>query len=224
MKTVQVTKQILILFFSVLIISCDSDTVVSEEENNPQNILEEERDVTIETLSNGEEKTWKIENAILTNESGSFDISENFNVIDDEFIFKANGSFIWRPGNDINSEGTTTEETLIDYYRSPVNSSYLFNEDSSIDLSTMDGRFLFTLKEDGTITGTLSLVGKIREGGELNLILNNKTSEDYPNIPESTLNFIEVFTFESNGIFNRAPGMIGSYSDNSLFIVTEKMA
>jgi len=222
MKTIQVTKQILILFFSVLIISCDSDdTVITVEDDDPQTILEEEREVSTEILSNGEEKTWKIESAILRNESGTIDISENFNVIDDEFIFKADGTFIWRPGNDINSEGESSQETLLDYYRSPVNSTYVYNEESSVELTAMDGSFSFKLEEDGTITGILSLTGRIQEGGELILNLNNKTPGDYPNVPESGLIFTELVTlnFENTFISSEASaGLIGSYSDNSMFI------
>lgn len=223
MKTIKQTTRFLFLLFSILIISCNSndDVIITEEGDDPQTILEEERDVTTEVLSNGETKTWKIENAILTNEFGSFDISENFNVIDDEFIFKADGTFIWRPGNDINSEGESAVETLLDYYRSPVNSTFIYNEDSSVDLTALDGNFSFKLEEDGMITGILSLEGRIQEGGELNLILNNKAPEDYPNVPNSGLDFTELVTlsFENTYISNEASsGLIGSYSDNSMFI------
>ncbi len=41
-------------------------------------------------------------------------------------------------------------------------------------------------------------------------------------MPNSGLNFTEAFTFESDGISGYAPGMIGSNSDNSLFIVTRE--
>ena len=220
MRTIQLAKPF--LFFSLLLFSCGSDDTEITVEEDPQTILEEEREITTETLSNGEEKTWKIENAILRNESGTIDISENFNVVDDEFIFKADGTFIWRPGNDINSEGETSQETLLDYYRSPIKSTYVYNEESSVELTAMDGSFSFKLEEDGTITGVLSLAGRIQEGGELILNLNNKAPGDYPNVPSSGLNFSEAFTFESDGISGFAPGMIGSNSDNSLFIVTRE--
>jgi len=155
MKTIQLTKQISLLLLFTFIISCGSDdTEVPAEGDDPQTVLEEERVLTTENLSNGEEKTWRIESAILRNESGTIDISGNFNVVDDEFIFKADGNFIWRPGNDINSEGTTSEETLNDYYRSPINSTYIYNEGSSSDLTTLGGSFTFTVEDDETIIGT----------------------------------------------------------------------
>ncbi|PHS60526.1 MAG: hypothetical protein COB12_13040 [Flavobacterium sp.] len=223
MKTILLAKQISLLLLFTFIISCGSDdTEITIEDDDPQTILEEEREVTTENLSNGTEKTWRIESAILRNESGTIDISGNFNVVDDEFIFKADGTFIWRPGNDIISEGTTSEETLNDYYRSPINSTYIYNEDSSVDLTALDGSFTFTVEDDETIIGILSLIGRSSDIGELELILNNKTQEDYPNVPNSGLNFTEAFTFESDGILNFAPGMIGSNADNSLFIVTRE--
>jgi len=227
MKTI---KQLLILLFTItLFISCgddDSGEVIIEPD--PAIILEEEREetthilITPESGNTGSKKTWKISEAILSNDFGTIDISDNFNVVDDEFIFTADGNLEWRIGNDINMEGKTSEETLLDYYRSPVNSDYDFDPDSSSDLTALGGEFSFTVLDDGTITGTLSFDGRIQGGGELTFILGEKGPEDFPPIPLNGLNFTEAFSFESDGIASFAPGMIGSFSDNSLFLVTRE--
>jgi len=217
-STRQLFLPLVVLF---LLIACNNDDS-PEVITDPQTILEEEREATTEILSNGEDKTWRITNAILTNDSGTFDITENFNVVDDEFIFKSNGILIWRPGNDINSDATTAQETLLDYYRSPIGTPFIYNEDSSTELTSIEGKFIFTVLDGETINGTLTLGVRSSAGGELSVTLNPKSPVDYPVVPLSGLTFTEAFTFESDGIFSMAPGIIGSYSDNSLFIVTRE--
>ncbi len=223
MKTKRLTNYILSsITISMLLFSCGSDDSVIIDEEDPQTILEEQQAVTTEELTDGNEKTWKINSGILRNEFGTFDISENFNVVDDEFIFKSDGTLIWRPGNDINLDGASVEETFIDFYRSPISSQFTYDENSSSNLSALNGSFSFTVEDDETITGILIFQGRSSSSSELNIILSNKAPEDYPQVPNSGLNFTEAFTFESDGISGYAPGMIGSNSDNSLFIVTRE--
>ena len=143
MKT-NVLKHFFFTVLTLFIISCDKDeTEVTENEQQEQEqieepeeevtdptvVLAEERETVINSLTNGNQQTWKITEAILTNNSGTFNISNNFNVIDDELIFinevfagsktDFNGTLEWRPGNFIETEATTIEETLVDYYESP---------------------------------------------------------------------------------------------------------
>ncbi len=209
MNTKSLFKQFLPLFSALLLIVACSD-----DDSAPQNTIEEDREETIVALTN----TWRISQATLNN--NTLDISQNFNVVDDEFIFKADGTLIWRPGNDINFEGTTNQETLLDYYRSPINSTFTFNENSSTKLTALSGSFVFEVIDSNTITGILSSTGN--NVGELNITLTNKEQSDYISAPANALNFTEVFTFQSNGIQGQAPGMICSYSDNSLFLVTRE--
>ena len=53
--------------------------------------------------------------------------------------------------------------------------------------------------------------------------MNEKTASDYLSPPTSGLNFEEAFVYESDCVYSCAPGMIGSYSDNSFFIVTREL-
>ncbi|NND63503.1 MAG: hypothetical protein HKN48_09955, partial [Flavobacteriaceae bacterium] len=88
MKFNLITKLFLPLsVFTFMVSSCGED----EEplHTDPEPTLEVQRQETTQSISNGDSKTWRISNAVLTNDSGTFDISENFNVKDDEFIFKA---------------------------------------------------------------------------------------------------------------------------------------
>lgn len=224
MKHLQLSKYLVLSLFSTFIfISCSSDDS-GDTNNDPQTVLEEKREETTQVLTNTSNKTWKISQAILTNDNATIDITSNFNVVDDEFIFKSDGNLEWRQGNDINIDGSTNQETLIDYYRSPISSTFSFMEESCSDLTAFEGRFSFTVTDDATINGTITYTGRSSGSGELELILEEKLPGDYPVPPTNGLNFIEAFTFQSEGIAGMAPGMIGSLSDNSMFLVTREDA
>jgi len=222
MKHLQLSKTFLMGFLtSLIILSCSSDDS-GNNNNDPQNILEEERVETTQILSNTSNKTWKISQAVLTNENATIDISSNFNIVDDEFVFNTEGNLEWRQGNDINIEGTSNQETLLDYYRSPISSTFSFNQDSSSNLTAFDGRFSFTVVDESTINGVITFPVRSNVGGQIEVVMTEKQPGDYATPVTSGLNFTEVFTFQSDGINGHAPGMIGSYSDNSLFLVTRE--
>ena len=104
MKT-KVLHLLALMTFTLFIIGCDNDetevieteqqeqereeTVEPEEETteDPSVILAQERQAVLSSLTNNDQKVWKISEAVLTNDSGTFDISNNFNVTDDELIF-----------------------------------------------------------------------------------------------------------------------------------------
>jgi len=217
-------KKLLLLGLASFVIfpACNNDdnTSTTDDDTTTLEALQLE---TTETLAGTTGKVWRISNAILTNTSGTIDISENFNVVDDEFIFTTStsstaGNLEWRPANDINIEGTTNQETLLDFYKPPSNFSFSFEEESSVNLTSIDGRFTFTLIDDNTITGTLTFEsGRTLTDETIELTLTPKTAEDY-RMPPPFLNFSEVFTFSSMRINGTSPGMVGSYSDNSFFI------
>ena len=85
MRTIEPLKIIVILLG---IISCNSDDDLTLEPDITT--LSELRDETTTILTNGNSKTWRISQAQLVNGSNTIDISDNFNVIDDEFIFSGN--------------------------------------------------------------------------------------------------------------------------------------
>ncbi|WP_431121821.1 hypothetical protein [Flagellimonas flava] len=208
--------------------SCSSDDPANTQ--NPEPTVSELQQETVDLLTDdGNSKVWRIVSAELTNGNEVLDITDNFNVADDEFIFSGgtDGSLVWRRGHDINRSASTIDETLLDFYRSPKPSSFSFVGESASDLASDD--FDIKVMEDGTVTATLSgsvtakSGAKVRKSSEgiLNFTLASKDVVDYK-APVEDLDFSEAFTFESAAINGRSPGMIGSYSDNSFFIVTKE--
>lgn len=230
----KVSFNFVFLLFAVLFIaSCkDDDTTTTnspDEEvitDEPIATLATEREESVANIltNDGVEKIWRFEQAALTNNSGTIDITSNFNVSDDEFVFSgnaSNGQLEWRRGNDINIEGNTNQETLLDNYLSPKGSSFSFAPDSSTELTALDGEMVFTLVDATTITGTLSFTnGRSLVGETIDFTLTTKQAEDYANTPETGLVFNEVATFMAYPQFGQQhnSALIGSYSDNSLFI------
>ncbi|NND62247.1 MAG: hypothetical protein HKN48_03530, partial [Flavobacteriaceae bacterium] len=189
---------------------------------DPEPTLEVQRQETPQSISNGDSKTWRISNAVLTNDSGTFDISENFNVKDDEFIFKADQTLEWRAGNDININGSNASETLLDYYRSPVTTTFEYSEDSSTEATALNGTFSFTVEGQNSIEGVLTFAGR-SAAGEIAITLTEKTASDYVTAPLSSgLDFTEVNTFNSAMVVSGSVGMTGSYADNSMMVVTRE--
>tara|TARA_R110001632_G_scaffold50261_1_gene125426 strand:- start:218 stop:1732 length:1515 start_codon:yes stop_codon:yes gene_type:complete len=230
------TKYLLCLIFaaSLLVLSCGDDDKPEDpvemtdddggmtDDGTTDVTLSEAQDETAATLTNGTKKTWRISQATLNNSSASFDISNNFNVVDDEFLFsgtRTSGSLEWRPGNDIGVEGTTSQETLLDFYKAPETSSFTFNAESSTELTGLDGRLTFTVVDENTINGTL-IFGNRASGETIDLTLTTKLISDYAVPPASGLNFTEITSFMAYRSFAQQSnsGLVGSYSDNSLYI------
>ena len=144
-----------LLCLSLLIVSCkEDDSGPTDDTDDTVSELQEAREASNLILTNGETKTWKIVSAILENSSGTLDLTGNYNIRDDEFIFSGDldaGNLEWRQGYKVNPEGTTLQETYLDYYVSPENYPYSFLEDSSDELTSVNGAFLFTIVNDNTI-------------------------------------------------------------------------
>ncbi|MGJ8666649.1 MAG: hypothetical protein ACSHW7_09805 [Patiriisocius sp.] len=181
---------------------------------------------SIEILTGGDAKTWKISSAQLDANGTILDLSSNFNITDDEFIFSGtveNGMLNWRPGHAVNLEGTTNQETLLDYYLGPISSSVTFYTDSGTSLTTLDGAFTFDVVDANTITGVLTTSGR-QASGDLSITLTQKMQADYASIPANGLDFslVTSFTTENSNILGAeiATGFIGSYSENSFYIIT----
>ena len=239
MKTKPFNLYILVLF-ALLATSCGNDDnvvikpVVKEEPKkdpvdetpDPAVVLATERQAVLDDLTNTDQKVWKITQAILTNESGTIDISSNFNVTDDELVFinsvfqssktDFNGTLEWRGGNAIEIEGATSEETLLDLYESPFKSAFDFVGDSNSDLESPG--FTFKYIDENTITGTVTGDGS----STIAVTLAPKTSADYAQVPNEPLSFSQAFSYPSNAVNGFAPGMVGSNSSNSIFIVTRE--
>ncbi len=199
---------------------------------DPAAILAAEREITIKTIASTNGKIWRINSAVLTNPSGSFDISSNINVRDDELVFckdisisgrvltEFEGSLEWRKGNEIEVMAENAQGTLLDFYVSPNTYTYDFIEESSTELASIGAGLEFKLNANNEIEGIISFIG----GANMVISLVPKLASDYKTAPAGTLEFTEAFTFQSNNIDGSAPGMVGSYSDNSIFLVTREDA
>lgn len=229
------TNILLCLLSFTFIIACSNDeqeppvltddTDQADPTDDSEATLQEEQEETIITLTNGSEQVWRIAEASIDNASGTIEVSSNFNVVDDEFIFSgntSNGNLEWRQGNAIELTGTTSQETLLDFYKAPVNTQFTFDEGSSVNITALDGDLIFEVVDQNTIKGTLSSSGMRNTSETLTFILKIKTSSDYIAPPADGLTFTPAFTYNSNSVVCCAPGMIGSYSDNSFFIATRE--
>lgn len=229
----------LILLFSCFILSCGNDEgndetlMTPDDDPEPVISLEAQREETLNDLGTSSNQVWRVESAQLTNAFGSFDISSNFNVADDEFIFttSANSDFSvsWRQGNAINVEGQSSQETLLDYYQPPVEYNFNFMEDSSTRFSSDEDAFDFELAMDGRVKGTLRVNGSTTAtsgrsaenvASELTLSLTPKLASDYTSPPANGLVFTPLLSFESTTVQPGSPDLIGSYADNSLYFAT----
>ncbi len=228
--------------FTFLIVSCGDDDAPEkidpevieeiepepeEETEDPATVLAAERETTITTLTKGTSKVWRINSATLNNDNGTFDIGNNFNVLDDEFIFAAGtatgktefeGSLEWRQVNSIDFSAGSAEEAKFESYTSPQTFNYDFETESSSALFSETAKFNFTVSSANELIGTIAL----SETATLDVSLTEKLSTDYKQVPAATLNFTEAFTFESNMVGCCAPGMVGSLSDQSFFFATRE--
>ena len=222
---------IICLFILVLISACSKDEVkidtaeeVAEEtidDTSSQPTLSELRSESTTILTSGNSKTWRINQATLTNGNSTIDISSNFNVVDDEFIFGGsgeNGTLEWRKGFDIKTNATNNSETLLDKYVSAISTTFQYTDESSSTVVADFGTCIFDINTNNTLTATITN----EDSSVFIFVLVVKTQNDYLSPSQSGLNFTSAFAFESNSIRSMAPGMIGSYSNNSIYIVTRE--
>lgn len=204
-------------------------TPEEEETPDPAILLAEERQTTITTLTSGSAKVWRINTAILNNENGAYDIGNNFNLRDDEFIFSSSsatgktefeGTLEWRENNAIAFGATSADEAKLESYVSPQTFTYDFQTDNGTTVLSENGNITLTVNTNNSVTGTINFSDK----ASMDVTLIEKLSADYKQVPSTTLNFIEAFTFESNGVDCCAPGMIGSLSNESFFFATRESA
>jgi len=208
------------LLASLLLIGCknDDDTINPQD---PEPTLEELQDISLQILTGGAEKTWYITNASLVNDNGTFNITNNFNVQDDDFVFNTDGTLIWNQGFDINADATSPQTASIDYYLGPIETNYAFLAESSTQIEASNGRINVEVVDEENLTAAITFEGRM-PGGTLNLNLQQRTPGTYPSPPTNGLNFSLVTTNQNGGnIFgDGTAGFIGSYSDNSLFVVS----
>lgn len=172
-------------------------------------------------LTSGTTKTWRISQATLTNANGVIDLSENFNIVDDEFIFSGtgqDGTLKWNKGFDIQTNAATSLEALRDKYVSPISTSFSFQGTDHTSVVTDMDNLTFTVNSDNTINASITYPNN----ATLQLLLVEKTQDDYLRVTQSSLDFTTAFKIESSSILRHSPGMIGSYSANSIYIAVNE--
>ena len=217
-------KQLFFLLFLISVIACsDDDSSGDSSDDNLEDTeaLNAEREESTMILTSGTERIWRIDQGTLTNNGNVIDITTNFNVVDDEFVFGGtgeNGTLVWNRGFDIRSNATSSQETLIDLLVAPIVTTFSYEDDSSTVVNADFGTCTFEINEDNSLNASITN----EDGSVFDFTLLEKTAEDFLRAPEGGLNFTQAFTFESDQISNNAPGMIGSYSDNNFYIVTRE--
>lgn len=218
---------VLALFFA----SCGEDesptgtTPPEMEEEMTVSALELAREEALDILTNSDaEKIWKITQALLVNNNGSFDVSSNFNVVDDKFIFSLiNGNqpnLEWRSYNSVPALAETQNETLRSSYIDPVNAAFQFESDSSTDLISLNGNFEFSIQNDNTILGTLNVLENGNNvNSQLEFTLSPQSASDL-DIVAQTLNFTQTTTIFRDRAFLDSGniGFTGSLISNSLYV------
>ena len=120
-----------IIFFIILslcIQGCSSDDDNSSN-NPPDDNTNQLIEALITEITGGTETLWKIESATLTNNNVTdLDVSDAFNITDDEFLFKTDNNsqtitLEYRQGNSFNENASDASDFLLDYYRSTENST-----------------------------------------------------------------------------------------------------
>ncbi|MDC7998802.1 hypothetical protein [Gilvibacter sediminis] len=220
---------LVLLFAGVLFVGCSSDDDnqddptddttggTDDDGGSTDDDLEVARQASLDVLNGGDTITWKIATAFLETASGNLELTGNFNIEDDEFIFSGT-NLEWRPANDVRTDATTADETLRDYYRSPIETSITFEPESSSELTALDGRISFSIADDGSLSAVIRPLPK--GDGDLLLTLTQKTEADYAAPPAAGLNFTFDVTLLAPGYMGDGNGgLIGSYSENSLFLV-----
>jgi len=205
-------KKIIVSLAIITLFSCSNDdsTIV---ETNPEvtPTLAELQAITTQLLTNNNEKGWRISQAELRNNQNTIDISTNFNVVDDEFLFTAS-TLEWRKGNEINYQAMTSQQAKLDYYVAPETYSYDFSSGSDTQLS-VNSAISLTVQENGSIAGIIQAENDV----EMHITLVAKNAQDYLTPESAPLQFTEEFTINMS-LEHFGTGMIGSESDNSFYI------
>jgi len=203
-------KTPLLLLLLLMGLSCVRNTEFPEEINEVDTLsaLREENTAILCTSTS---KTWAISQAILNTGTSQLDITDNYNVKDDEFIFTRSGetgTFEWKKRYDININATNMLETLSQQYTTSYSSDFSYAAESATAIVTNSTDLNFIINEDDTVSATF------RSGSSILQLTLVKKIYSMLTQPPTMLNFTNAFSIETDLI--GAPGMMGSYADNSV--------
>ena len=200
--------------------SCQSDddatpttTVIPETEENA------ELTATIQAITGGSDKTWKIENVQITNGSLVTDIFALHNIEDDEYIFSTDTDtsiqLRHRRGYRINYAAQNAQDFKSDVRVTPIETT--LNYENTPDYQFLDDTgYGFNYNEnDQTITG----IHVFENGISMVVTLTEKTAINYEVPPTSVGSLSEVFRFEAS---QPVLDMKYSFSTQSLYMTSRK--
>jgi len=228
------------LVILISFISCSSnddltkdndENVIAEEEESEEPTLEVPSEeinleakndliqlLTENTLNNGIKKTWRVSAASIINSTGALDISNNSNILDDEFVFTSNnnsgevsGTLEWKRRKEINHNADSNSSVANDNYSSPVNLDFIIND--SIEIVNPD----FTLIKDTENTIIGEIIIDEATNAKLIVSLIQKTSDDYKIAP-TNINFKAFTNFNNIISYGKTTGFVGSNNTNSLYL------
>lgn len=205
---------IYLIFIQALVFSCQSDGIDGNE-----NIEENRRNAINFLTSNNESKVWKIESAKIIKNNQEIDVTELFNVQDDEFVFSFSNTLnlVWKPRHIVNLNANNLEEAQVESIISPKNYQLNFEENLSNKLNTTGNQISFEISNN-TLMGIIKTDG-ITEAGLMRVVLKEKSNNFYPSAPQNLL-FEELYSypFDVNG---SGPSFISSKKRNALFVANK---
>jgi hypothetical protein len=201
--------------------SCQSD-----DDATPTTTITPETDesvdltATINAITGGSDKTWKIESAVLVNSNQEdVNISTLFNVKDDEFIFSTDTDtsirLRHRRGYRIDSSAQNIQSVKSDVRVAPIETT--LNSENTTEFLFADlGRYMIDYNEsDQTITGVYTY----GNGASLSIVLTKKVAVDYVVPPTTIPSLSEVFRFEAS---QPVLDMKYSFTTESLYMASRK--
>ncbi len=207
----------LLFVCTLLIFTCSSDDVTNPPEDVPQTTIDE---VIALVTNNGDLKTWKIESASFTNSNVSdLDVTNAFNIKEDEFRFSANNQTInleHRQRNDFNREATDLQSFLLDNYKSTINYVVANDADDPTILNATNNTIRFNVVNENLITGEWIIDADTK----LAFSLTEKTASDFLNAP-SSLNFQEITPVPTEYAFLETLGsadVLASQANNAIYL------
>ncbi|GEM_PF-3762047 len=221
-------KKPIIYFASLLLIASSFYSCQTDDDTTPPPVSEEEMEeeeenldiiATINAMTDGSEKTWKIDNAQITNGSLVTDVLALYSMEDDEFIFSTNTDtsiqLRHRRGYRINYAAPTSQELKSDVRVAPIETT--LNYEDTGEYQFVDAsRYRFSYNEnDQTITG----LQEFENGISMVFTLSEKTTADYEVSPTSIPSLTEVFSFEAS---QPVLDMKYSFATQSLYMTNRK--
>lgn len=201
------------------LLACESQE--PELGRTPEEIRELELQ-TIRTIT-GENNPviWKISRAILKNKNGEFDISQNFNVLDDEFVFSASANsqpqsnnLIWKRRNLVNLKANSILDAVQEYNHGVTSYNFNIIVEDEIEISVPNSPISFYMKGE-EIHGTLRFP---QEEAQISVILSDYTEAELTgNIQELT--FTEFSSIETGNMGGHSPAFIASHKNQALYFV-----